>query len=94
MSRDPSRTSEHRAAEQMLDFLRRQVIVDPGLTVDVRTRLVSTGLVDSFALVEVLAELEKVTRRKIPAGRISPQDLDTVEMMLDVARRLGRPPGG
>ncbi len=77
-------------SEQILDFLRRQVIVDPGLEIDSKTPLVSSGLVDSFALVEVLAELERVTRRKIPAGRVSPQDLDTVEEMLDLAERLGR----
>ncbi len=80
--------SRPEAAERMLDFLRRQVIFDPGVAIDASTPLVSSGLVDSFALVEVLLELERVTERKIPAGRVAPLDLDTVEKMLALAERL------
>ncbi len=79
------------AAGKMLDYLRRQVIFDPGVTIDATTPLVSSGLVDSFALVEVLSVLERVTERKIPSGRVAPQDLDTVERMLALAERLGEP---
>ncbi len=48
-----------------------------------------SGLVDSFALVEVLLEVEKLTGRRIPAGRVSPPDMDTVREMLAVAEMVG-----
>ena len=67
----------------------KNVIVDPELTIDLDTPLVSSGLVDSFALVEVLRALERVTGSRIPTGRISPQDLETVRQMLQTAERLG-----
>ncbi|MFQ5739483.1 MAG: phosphopantetheine-binding protein [Acidobacteriota bacterium] len=78
------------SAAQMIDFLLKNVIHDPELEIDEDTPLVSTGLVDSFALVEVLVELERVTRRRIPTGRISPQDLNTIRQMLAVVERWGQ----
>lgn len=58
--------------------------------IDTNTSLVSSGLIDSFGLVEVLEVLERVTGLSIPAGRIGPQDLDTIESMIRAAKRCGR----
>jgi acyl carrier protein len=55
------------------------------------TPLVSSGLVDSFALIEVLLELEKVTKRKISPGKVGAKDMDTVSLMLKTAERVGIP---
>jgi len=78
-------------AGEMIDFLRRQVLRNPAIPLEQDTPLVSSGLVDSFALVEVLLELERITDRQIPAGRVSPEDLDTVRKMLETAERIGNP---
>ena len=78
-------------AARLIDYLGRQVIRRPGVTIAPDTPLVSSGLIDSFALVEILLELEKVTQRRIPAGRVSPEDMDTVEKMLQTADRVGKP---
>jgi acyl carrier protein len=59
--------------------------------IDAETRLVSSGVVDSFELVRLLEIVEQVTRCRIPAGRVAPQDLDTVESMLRTADRWGQP---
>jgi acyl carrier protein len=82
-------TNNH--AGEMIDFLKRQILHDRSMPLEQDTPLVSSGLVDSFALVEVLLELERVTNRQIPAGRVSPADLDTVRKMLDMAERVGKP---
>ena len=78
-------------AKRMIDFLIHQILADPQAELSEDTPLVSSGLVDSFALVEVLMELERVTRLRIPAGRVSPTDLETVRQMLQVASRWGEP---
>ncbi len=54
------------------------------------TPLVSSGLIDSFGLVEVLEVLERVTGLSIPAGRIGPEDLDTIESMIRAANQWGK----
>jgi len=73
----------------LIDFLRQQILRRADIPLDEDTPLVSSGLVDSFALVDIIGELENVTNSRIPVGKVSPQDLDTVRKMLDTAKRLG-----
>ena len=77
------------AAQAMIDYLKKNVIQNPRIEINEDSGLVSSGLIDSFALIDVLLELEKVTGRRIPAGRVNPADMDTVRKMLDVAARVG-----
>ena len=76
--------------QQMVDQVGR-LVRTPGLQIDERTPLVSSGLIDSMALVDLLLKLEEVTRMRIPAGKIQPKDMDTVELMFATAQRVGRP---
>ncbi len=77
-------------AQQMLDEVTR-LIRKPGLQLDETTPLVSSGLIDSMALVDLLLKLEDVTHRRIPAGRVQPKDMNTVALMLATAERVGKP---
>lgn len=79
------------AAQQMSLYIKEKVLRDRNVEVALDTPLVSSGLVDSFALIDVLLHLEKVTRRRIQPGKISPRDMETVRMMLLSAERLGTP---
>lgn len=68
-----------------------QLIRKPGIIIDEDTPLVSSGLIDSMALVDVLLKLEDLTNRRIPAGKVQPKDMDTVAKMFDTAERVGKP---
>ena len=81
------------AIPQLIDYIQKQVIRKKGITIDGDTPLVSSGLVDSLALVDVLAELEKATKMRIPAGKVQPKDMDTVNLMMATAARVGKPRG-
>jgi len=76
-------------AQQMIDYLKSKVLQKNTVEINVDTPLITSGMVDSFALIDVLLELEKITRRRIPASRVSPKDLNTVNEMLKTANRLG-----
>jgi acyl carrier protein len=77
-------------AQQMVEHIIR-LIRKPGLTIDENTPLVSSGLVDSMALVDLVLKLEEVTHMRIPPGKMQPKDLETVAMMFATAQRVGRP---
>jgi acyl carrier protein len=79
------------AAQQMISHINEKVLRDRSLEIAVDTPLISSGLVDSFALIDLLLQLEKVTRRRIPPGRMSPRDMETVRLMLSTAERVGTP---
>jgi acyl carrier protein len=55
------------------------------------TPLVSSGLIDSFALIEIFLELQKIARCKVPASKVQAKDMDTVRLMFSTAERFGKP---
>jgi acyl carrier protein len=78
-------------AEAMIEYVKTQLLTDSSEEITEDTPLVSSGLVDSFALIEVLLELEKVTKRRISPGKVGAKDMDTVALMLRTAERVGVP---
>jgi len=70
----------------IIDLIRK-----PGVTIDENTPLVSSGLIDSMSLVDLLLKLEDLTRKRIPAGKVQPKDIDTVAKMFATAERVGKP---
>jgi acyl carrier protein len=79
-------------AQEMIEYI-LNLIRKPGATIDENTPLVSSGLIDSMALVDVLVKLEDLTHRRIPAGKVQPKDMDTVAKMFATAERVGKPRG-
>ena len=70
----------------IIDLIRK-----PGVTMDENTPLVSSGLIDSMSLVDLLLKLEDLTHKRIPAGKVQPKDMDTVVKMFATAERVGKP---
>lgn len=77
-------------AQQMMDHI-ATLIRKPNLTIDENTPLVSSGLIDSMALVDLLQKLEDLTHTRISPGKVQPKDLDTVAKMFATAQRVGKP---
>jgi acyl carrier protein len=76
-------------AQQMVALI-VEMIRKPGVTIDEDTPLVSSGLIDSMALVDLLMKLEDITHLRIPAGKVQPKDMDTVAKMFETAKRVGK----
>jgi acyl carrier protein len=75
--------------QEMLEHI-VQLIRKPGIRIDENTPLVSSGLIDSMALVDLLLKLEDLTHKRIPAGKVQPKDMDTVAKMFATADRVGK----
>ncbi len=54
------------------------------------TPLVSSGLIDSFALIGIFLELQRIAKRKVPASKVQVKDMDTVRLMFATAERFGK----
>jgi acyl carrier protein len=67
------------------------LIRKPNVAIDESTPLVSSGLIDSMALVDLLLKLEDLTHLRIPAGKVQPKDMDTIALMFATAQRVGKP---
>jgi len=77
-------------AQQMIGHI-LHLIRKPGVSIDENTPLVSSGLIDSMALVDLLLKLEDLTQMRIPVGKVQPKDLDTVTKTFATAQRVGKP---
>lgn len=77
-------------AQQMIQHI-VQLTRKPGVNLDENTPLVSSGLIDSMTLIDLLVKLEDLTHMRIPAGKVQPKDLDTVAKMFATAQRVGKP---
>jgi acyl carrier protein len=76
-------------AQQMAEHI-SQLIRKPGVLIDETTPLVSSGLIDSMALVDLLIKLEDLTHMRIPPGKAQPKDMDTIALMFATAQRVGK----
>jgi acyl carrier protein len=78
-------------AQLLIDYIRREIMKEPNADINEDTPLVSSGRIDSLALVDILQQVQDVTRMKISAGKVQAKDMDTVRMMLATAQRVGKP---
>jgi acyl carrier protein len=77
-------------SQLMIEHIVR-LIRKPNVAVDENSPLVSSGLIDSMELVDLLLKLEDLTHMRIPAGKVQPKDMDTVAKMFATAQRVGKP---
>ena len=50
--------------------------------------LVSTGIVDSLSLLNLISLLEKRLQIRIPTEKVQPEDFDSVEIILETLERV------
>ena len=50
--------------------------------------VVTTGIVDSLSLLNLIALLEKKLQIRIPTERVQPEDFDSVETILETLERV------
>ena len=83
--------TETEQAQALLNYLSANVLRRQDILLTADSSLVASGLIDSFALVDVLVKLQEVSEMRIPAGKVQPKDMDTVNLMLAMAKRVGKP---
>jgi acyl carrier protein len=69
------------------DYLTRQFGID-GQQVDVETPLISSGLLDSFGMVELLLHIEALTGRKVDPGDVTLENLDSIGRIATLIQQL------
>jgi acyl carrier protein len=77
--------------KQLAVYIAEKVIKGKNVELTADTPLVSSGLVDSFAMIEIFLELQKIAGRKVPASKVQAKDMDTVRLMFAMAEKFGKP---
>jgi acyl carrier protein len=83
-------TASSEMMNQLTGYIAEKVVRGKSvITAD--TPLVSSGLVDSFALIEIFLELQRIAGCKVPASKVQAKDMDTVRLMFATAEKFGKP---
>jgi acyl carrier protein len=77
--------------KQLTGYISEKVLKGKKVELTEDTPLVSSGLVDSFAMIEIFLELQKIAGRKVPASKVQAKDMDTVRLMFAMAEKFGKP---
>jgi acyl carrier protein len=69
-------------AQKLAHFIQSEVSKDPRQAVQPETALISSGLVDSFSLIKVLAFIEDEFGVVIPDEAATARSMDSIELIL------------
>lgn len=70
--------------EKLLEFIRNEFLDDQDIDISVDTKLVSSGIVDSFSLVSLQTFIEREFGKLIPAPRMTVDRFDTIRQIVAV----------
>ena len=70
--------------EKLINFIKDEFVSDPSIVISADTKLLSTGLIDSFSLVSLQVFIDKEFGKKIPAPRITVESFDTIRQIMDI----------
>ncbi|MDD2814046.1 MAG: acyl carrier protein [Bacteroidales bacterium] len=74
--------------EKLIEFIIDEFLDDPDTEITQDTKLISSGLIDSFSLVSLQSFIEQEFGKKIPAPRITAESFDTVKQMIEVINQF------
>ena len=69
---------------KLIEFIREEFLSNPATVITPDTKLISSGLIDSFSLVSLQIFIEKEFGKRIPAPRITAESFDTVRQMIEI----------
>ncbi len=74
--------------EKLINFIRSEYLSDEDVEITPDTKLISSGLIDSFSLVSLQTYIEREFGKRIPAPRITAESFDTVRQMIEIINQF------
>ncbi|MBI5477024.1 MAG: acyl carrier protein [Ignavibacteriales bacterium] len=73
--------------KMIIDYVKKEYLEeDSGVTVNESTKLISSGIVDSFSMVSLKMFLEKKFSVKIPDDKATPEAFDSVNNIMNLLK--------
>ena len=70
--------------EKLIEYIKNEFLTDSNVKIDADTKLISTGLMDSFSLVSLQRFIQTEFGKKIPPPKITTESFDTVKQMMEI----------
>jgi acyl carrier protein len=74
--------------EDLLSFVRDEIVADGSGPIDENESLIDLGLIDSMALLKITTFIEEQTGLRVPDGEVTPDNFQSVADMDRLVARL------
>jgi acyl carrier protein len=74
--------------EKLISFIKHEFVTDEDVEITADTKLISSGLVDSFSLVSLQTYIAKEFGKMIPAPKITAESFDTIKQMIEIINQF------
>jgi len=74
--------------EKLIDYITHEFVTDDDVEITAETKLISSGLIDSFSLVSLQAFIAKEFGKQIPAPKITAESFDTIRQMIEIINQF------
>jgi len=74
--------------EKLIEFITHEFLTEDDVVITEDTKLISSGLIDSFSLVSLQTFIAKEFGKRIPAPKITAQSFDTIKQMIEIIEQF------
>jgi acyl carrier protein/D-alanine--poly(phosphoribitol) ligase subunit 2 len=71
----------------LIEFIKSEFVTDPEIEISPDTKLISSGIVDSFSLFSLQAFIEREFGKRIPPPVITAESFDTIKQMIEIIEK-------
>ena len=70
--------------EKLIEFIRNEFVTEDDVTIEADTKLISTGIIDSFSLVSLQTYIQREFGKTIPNPRMTAENCDTARQIIEL----------
>ena len=70
--------------QKLIDFIKSEFLTDEDADIDENTKLISSGIIDSFSLISLQSYIEKEYKKKIPNPKMTVENCDTIKQLVEL----------
>ena len=70
--------------EKLIEFIKNEFLSDDETEITINTKLISSGIIDSFSLVSLQSYIEREFGKRIPNPRMTVENCDTIKQLIEL----------
>lgn len=74
--------------DKLINFIKKEFLTDENFEITPRTKLISSGIIDSFSLVSLQLFIDREFGKKIPNPKMTPENCDTIEQLITLINQF------
>jgi len=74
--------------EKLIEFIKNEFLKDDEIEITIDTKLISSGIIDSFSLVSLQSYIEREFDKRIPNPKMTVENCDTIKQLIELINQF------